>query len=153
MIARLEVLDPVGRRITEATNNLGADRCQPKMPTPADLPEDLTALARRNADAMAESASSGFGGLAVDNDSGAVYADGLAMDLTQREAAMLRALLARPGQAVAREQLLERVFPDDTSVQPDAIEVVAYRLRRKLAGNPVKVVTLRGLGYLLKLQS
>ena len=63
---------------------------------------------------------------------------------------MLRALLARPGQAVAKERLLEHVFPGDAEVQPEAVEVVAYRLRRKLADLPVQLVTLRGLGYLLK---
>ena len=35
-------------------------------------------------------------------------------------------------------------------MQADAIEVVAYRLRKKLAGTGVQLVTLRGLGYLLK---
>jgi two-component system response regulator TctD len=63
---------------------------------------------------------------------------------------MLRALLARPGQAVARERLMDLVFPDKSEVQADAIEVVAYRLRRKLAGTDAQLVTLRGLGYLLK---
>jgi two-component system, OmpR family, response regulator TctD len=72
------------------------------------------------------------------------------MELTQRETALLRALLQRPGQAVAKERLLELVFPGDAEVQPEAVEVVAYRLRKKLATSPVQLVTLRGLGYLLK---
>jgi two-component system response regulator TctD len=51
---------------------------------------------------------------------------------------------------VAKERLLELVFPGDSAVQPEAVEVVAYRLRRRLAGVPVRLITLRGLGYLLK---
>lgn len=47
-------------------------------------------------------------------------------------------------------RLLERVFPGDDSVSPEAVEVVAYRLRRKIADTGVALVTLRGLGYLLK---
>jgi two-component system response regulator TctD len=35
-------------------------------------------------------------------------------------------------------------------VQFEAIEVVAYRLRKKLADTGISLVTLRGLGYLLK---
>jgi two-component system, OmpR family, response regulator TctD len=35
-------------------------------------------------------------------------------------------------------------------VQTEAIEVVTYRLRKKLLGSGLKLVTLRGLGYLLK---
>jgi two-component system response regulator TctD len=35
-------------------------------------------------------------------------------------------------------------------VQYEAIEVVVYRLRKKLADTAAQLVTLRGLGYLLK---
>jgi two-component system response regulator TctD len=43
------------------------------------------------------------------------------------------------------------VFPDAQEVQFEAIEVVAYRLRKKLQSTGASLVTLRGLGYLLKL--
>jgi two-component system response regulator TctD len=72
------------------------------------------------------------------------------MELTVRETALMRALMARPGQAVARERLTELVFAGEGAVQADAIEVVVYRLRKKLAGTAVELVTLRGLGYLLR---
>ena len=72
------------------------------------------------------------------------------LELAPREAALLRALLARPGQAVAKERLFELVFPGETDVQHEAVEVVVYRLRRKLVQTGVSVITLRGLGYLLK---
>jgi len=78
-----------------------------------------------------------------------VYFRGAAMELAPREAALLRALLARPGRRVAKEQLSEAVFPGET-VQAEAIEVVTYRLRKKLAATGVQLVTLRGLGLLLK---
>jgi two-component system response regulator TctD len=42
------------------------------------------------------------------------------------------------------------VFPGETDVQYEPIEVVVYRLRKKLGATGVKLVTLRGLGYLLK---
>ncbi len=35
-------------------------------------------------------------------------------------------------------------------VKYEAIEVVVYRLRKKLSGTGMDLVTLRGLGYLLK---
>ena len=75
---------------------------------------------------------------------------GQPLELTAREAALLRALLVRPGQAVAKERLTELVFPDQADVNADAIEVVVYRLRRKLQAAPAQLVTLRGLGYLLR---
>lgn len=69
--------------------------------------------------------------------------------LTQREAALLRALLERPNQARPKQALLRAVFPY-AEVRDEALEVVAFRLRRKLARCGVAVVTLRGLGYLIK---
>ncbi len=128
--------------------NTGADDYLPK---PFDLDEleaRIRALARRGEPA-APSASPSFAGLSLDGDSGAVCLNGTPMELAPREAAMLRSLLARPGQAVAKERLVEAVFPGE-DVQPDAIEVVAYRLRKRLAPTGVQLVTLRGLGYLLK---
>ncbi|MDQ3272782.1 MAG: winged helix-turn-helix domain-containing protein, partial [Pseudomonadota bacterium] len=80
----------------------------------------------------------------------AIYHDEKVMELPPREAALLHALMARPGHAVSKEQLFEMVFPGELDVQYEAVEVVVYRLRKKLADTGVTLMTLRGLGYLLK---
>ena len=98
----------------------------------------------------AEPAQPEFLGLRADAASGAVYLHDQPLDLTVREAALLHALLARPGHAVPKERLFELVFPGETEVQYEAIEVVVYRLRKKLAHTGTVLMTLRGLGYLLK---
>ena len=35
-------------------------------------------------------------------------------------------------------------------LEPKAIEVLVYRLRKRLDGSGVRIVTLRGLGYVLE---
>jgi two-component system response regulator TctD len=139
----------VGERVLGL--NSGADDYLAK---PFDLDEleaRVRALARRGADNRdRDTTHPAFCGLRADSDSGAVYLHGQALDLSAREAALLRALLQRPGHAQAKERLSDLVFAGETEVQSDAIEVVVYRLRKKLVATPARLVTLRGLGYLLK---
>ena len=75
------------------------------------------------------------------------------LELTPRELALLKALMMKPGHAVTKERLFELVFPGETDVQYEAVEVVVYRLRKKLSGHGVTIVTLRGFGYLLQIRA
>ena len=134
--------------------NTGADDYLPK---PFDLDEleaRLRALVRRSASADHATGNTGRGpawcGMHVEKDSGAVYFAGQPMELAPRELSLLQALLGKPGHAIAKERLFELVFPGESQFQPEAIEVVAYRLRKKIAHTGAQLVTLRGLGYLLK---
>src|SRR3569832_106141 len=133
--------------------NAGADDYLPK---PFDLDEleaRVKALARR-ANVPASPAGPPvpaghfqIGSLRLDAGSGVFYAGDAILELTPRESALMRALAARPGQAVAKEKLFAAVFPGESDVQYEAVEVVVYRLRKKLAGTGAALVTLRGLGY------
>jgi len=146
--------------------NTGADDYLPK---PFDLDEleaRIKALLRRHHPVSAlprplplpgerrhDPVTPPFCGLQLDTEQGAVYHQGEPLELPPRELALLRAVLAKPGHAIAKEKLFELVFAGELDVLPEAIEVVAYRLRKKLATTGAQLVTLRGLGYLLKAQS
>ncbi|WP_235965136.1 response regulator transcription factor [Caenimonas soli] len=130
--------------------NTGADDYLPK---PFDLDEleaRLRALHRRRPPSGDQAPSYSVGALRYDRDSGAIYHGDQVLELTPRELALLQALMARPGHAVSKERLFELVFPGEADVQYEAVEVVVYRLRKKLADTGVTLMTLRGLGYLLK---
>jgi two-component system response regulator TctD len=146
--------------------NSGADDYMAK---PFDLDEleaRLNALFRRTKTAQMASTSQvdagqarnglqtlQLGAVSLDPLNGVAYLHQQAMELTPREVAMLQALMAHAGQAVSKERLFSAVFPDELDVQFEAIEVVAYRLRKKLTDTGISLVTLRGLGYLLKTAS
>ena len=90
------------------------------------------------------------GKLRFERDSGAFYIGTLPLVLSPREQAMLQALIAKPGHAVTKERLFRIVFSDEEQVHFEAIDVVAHRLRKKLAGTDTLLMTLRGLGSLLR---
>jgi len=52
---------------------------------------------------------------------------------------------------VSRQQLFEQVFSLNDDVSPESIELYIHRLRKKLQESNVRIVTLRGLGYVLEL--
>ena len=70
--------------------------------------------------------------------------------LTPREHSLLEALLVRMGKTVSKKVLSESLFSLNEDISPDAIEIYVHRLRKKLESTDVTIVTLRGLGYLLK---
>ena len=66
-----------------------------------------------------------------------------AVELTEREAELLRLLAARPGRVFTREELLGLVFEDASSAA--VVDTYVHYLRRKLGRGVVR--TVRGLGY------
>jgi two-component system response regulator TctD len=70
--------------------------------------------------------------------------------LTPREHAVLEALMMNLGKTVSKKALAETLYTLEEDASPDAIEIYVHRLRKKMEGCDAAIVTLRGLGYLLR---
>ncbi|MFO1194891.1 MAG: response regulator transcription factor [Rhodoferax sp.] len=136
--------------------NMGADDYLPKPFDLSELEARLHALLRRPG--RARSATVRLGPLSMDTETDTVHLHGQLLALTRREAAALRVLLNAPGRTVSKEQLHAEVFADEATGL-DAVEVLIYRLRKKLETAPgrpdappgVMISTFRGMGYMLTL--
>lgn len=67
--------------------------------------------------------------------------------LSQREFAIMEALLARPGLVLSRAQLEERLYGWNEEVGSNAVEVHIHQLRKKFGKDIIR--NMRGLGYMV----
>jgi two-component system, OmpR family, response regulator TctD len=74
----------------------------------------------------------------------------LDLALTPKEHAVLEVLMLKTGRTVSKEAICSSLYTLDQTVAPDAIEIYVHRLRKKLGDSTARILTLRGLGYLLK---
>jgi two-component system OmpR family response regulator len=81
-------------------------------------------------------------------------ASGAIVDLTGAEFDLLSTFLSQPQRVIARERLIElsRTRLGDSSDR--SIDVLVSRLRRKLSASGLEppIVTIRGIGYMLKVE-
>jgi two-component system response regulator TctD len=72
------------------------------------------------------------------------------LPLRRREHAILETLMLKQGKTVSKSTLIDKVFALDDEPSADAIDIYIHRLRKHLAGSSAKIMTLRGLGYILR---
>jgi DNA-binding response OmpR family regulator len=92
-----------------------------------------------------------FGDISVDPSRWAVTKNGETLDLPRKEFELLNCFLAHPGEALTREDLLQKVWSSSTEWQdPSTVTVHVRRLRGRLETEPSKpehFMTVFGVGY------
>ncbi|OIQ87011.1 transcriptional regulatory protein tctD [mine drainage metagenome] len=129
--------------------NLGADDYVVKPFEVRELVARIRALIRRSANNAVSQLS--CGDLSYDLASCSFAVNGEALALTPREHRVLEMLLLQHDQVVGKNQLMAGVFPLGAEAGENAIETYVHRLRRKLAATDIRIITLRGFGYILKM--
>lgn len=94
-----------------------------------------------------------FGGLRLNTNSGLLLLDNQLVELTPKETAVLRTLMARVGRVVSKKQLMDQVTDWADESSENAVEIVVHRLRKKLESAAILISTVRGFGYVLEEKS
>lgn len=129
--------------------NHGADDYLSKPFELEELEARIRALLRRSQGQSQEAQT--FGEL-IFHDEGYFELQHKPLALTPRESSVLTTLMQRRGRPVSRQQLYEQTFTLADEASPESIELYVHRVRKKLSGSNVSIVTLRGLGYSLECQ-
>lgn len=85
------------------------------------------------------------GGVVLDLVAHTAAVDGRAVELSAREFALARELMEHAGQALSREQLLDRVWGYEVTGASNVVDVYIRYLRTKLGAQ--RIATVRGIGY------
>ena len=128
--------------------DLGADDYMSKPFSLQELEARVRALTRRGMGSTSSTIK--HGPLVYDQAGRVATIDGKMVELSARELGLLEVLLQRTGRLVSKEQLVERLCEWGEEVSNNAIEVYIHRLRKKIEKGPIRIATVRGLGYCLE---
>ncbi len=126
---------------------LGADDYVTKPFSVRQLAARVKAVLRRASTAIQEKDLIKINDLVIDSTKYEVTLKGRLLALTSIEFKLLRCLAGSPGRVFTRDQLLDRVWGDETFIVDRAVDVHIRRLRKKLGRASGLIVTVRSIGY------
>lgn len=128
---------------------LGADDYVCKPYSPRELVARVRAVLRRHRPTGHTPEDKTNARLHIDEESRRALLDGVDLELTRRELALLAALVNRPGRVFSRDQLLSLAFPDSAEVFDRTIDSHIRNIRRKIStkGDWDPIRSVYGVGY------
>jgi two-component system OmpR family response regulator len=91
-----------------------------------------------------------FGSLKLNTNSGVLTIGDRELDLTPKEAIVLKTLMSRAGRVVSKRQIMDQVPDWGDESSENAVEIVVHRVRKKLENANVAINTVRGFGYIIE---
>ena len=129
--------------------NLGADDYISKPFSIREVMVRVRAVLRRTADAQGQPQPSvmKYQGLELNLDNKTVSIDGEQVPFTKTEFELLRTLLEEKGRVFSRQELINRIWPQDVLVLDRTVDVNITRLRKKIGRYSKCIITRLGFGY------
>lgn len=134
--------------------NLGADAYITKPFVFKELEAHVAALLRRVGKQRTpdQVSSQAAGDLILQNESRQATVGDRQISLTKLEFELVAFLVQNAGRAVSKEELLRSVWGYDVTSSDNIVELAVRRVRQKIErdpSNPERLITVRGVGYLL----
>ncbi len=86
-------------------------------------------------------------GIEMDLEGFEVYVDGVPIELTKTEFGILRMFLENPNKVFTREEILFKVWGDDTDIGDRTVDVHVSKLRKKLMDKGKNIKSVPKVGY------
>lgn len=128
----------------------GADDYMTKPFSPREVLARVKAGLRRQKLNSTEEHLITLGSLVIDLNRHEVFVNGKLIPLTRKEYDLLLFLIKNKGIALSRDVLLETLWGFEYDGDTRIVDVHIFKLREKLTGSNVVIVTKRGIGYMLE---
>lgn len=129
--------------------NLGADDYISKPFSIREVLVRIRAVLRRSGEQSSEEEHNliKYQGLIINLDNKTLSIDGHDVPVTKTEFEIMHTLLDEKGRVFSRQELIDRIWPDDVLVLDRTVDVNITRLRKKVGPYSKCIVTRLGFGY------